>query len=125
MAFPVEEIPNDANLLNRIHRNHFPGGKVSSAAFNQERLSVNWEKYRNAESTADINSVAVVSLVAGECLQLNQTVEHTPIEPEAPFGPNQAHSEVCGTKANSTKRKMKDMAKMVWQKQQPATPQSE
>ncbi len=116
MAFRVEEIPDEANLFNRIHRSHFPGGEVSSAAFNQERLSVNWEKYRNAESTADSNSVAVVSLVAGECRKLKQTVEHTPIEPEEQFGPNQAHSEVCGTKTKSIRCQLRDAAKLVWQK---------
>ena len=37
MAFPVEEVPDDANLFNRIHQHHFVEGKVSSAAFNQGR----------------------------------------------------------------------------------------
>jgi hypothetical protein len=116
MAFPVEEIPDDANLFNRIHRNHFPGGKVSSVAFDQERLSVNCEKYRSAEDTADTNSAAVVALAAGECRKLEQTVEHAPIEPEEPSGPNQAHSEICGNKSKSIRRKLRDSAKLVWQK---------
>ena len=116
MAFPVEEIPDDANLFNRIHQHHFVEGKVSSAAFNQERLSVNWEKYRDAERTADANSLAVVALVAGECRTLQQTVVHAPIEPEEQCGPNQAHSEICGDKSKSIKRKLRDSAKLVWRR---------
>jgi hypothetical protein len=116
MAFRVEEIPDDANLFNRIHASHFLEGIVSSAAFNQERLSVNWQKYRNAESTADANSLAVVALVAGDCRELEQTVVHAPIEPEDPCGPNQAHSEICGVKSKSIKRKLRDSAMLVWQK---------
>jgi hypothetical protein len=47
MAFAVEEIPDHANLFRKIHWTHYDGttGVVSSAAFRQERMSVNWEKY--------------------------------------------------------------------------------
>ena len=116
MAFAVEEIPDKANLFRKIHRTQYDEekGAVSSAAFKQERMSVNWEKYRTAEASADQNSAAVVALIGGECRELNQTIEHTPIEPEQDFGPNQAHAEVCGKKTNAIRHQLRDKAKIVW-----------
>lgn len=119
MAFAVEAIPDDANLFRRIHRDHLtPQGIISSQAFNARdgHLSVNWEKYCDAQSTADRNSVAVVALVCEECRALNQTVEHTPIEPGQPFGPNQAHAEICGNKSHPIRQQLRDLAKLVWKR---------
>jgi hypothetical protein len=119
MAFAVEEIPDNANLFRKIHRSHYDekGGGVSSAAFKQERMSVNWEKYKSAKDSADANSAAVVALVAGHCRGLAQIIEHTPIEPGQPFGPNQAHAEVCGNKTRAKCQKLRDMATTVWLKE--------
>jgi hypothetical protein len=116
MAFAVEEIPDNAHLFRKIHRTHYDEkrGGVSSAAFKQERMSVNWEKYRSAKDSADENSAAVVALVAIDCRGLEQIVEHTPIEPDQPFGPNQAHAEVCGKKSNAVSHKLRDKAMTVW-----------
>ena len=117
MAFAVEAIPDDANLFRRIHRDHLtPEGIISSQAFKQERMSVNWEKYIDAPSTADQNSAAVAALICGECRALNQAVEHTPIELDQPFGPNQAHAEVCGSKDKTIRHQLRDLAKMVWRR---------
>ena len=116
MAFVVEDIPTNATLFRKIHRSHFPGGKVSSAAFRDERMSVNWEKYKSAEDSADANSAAVVALFAEDCRQLAQTVEHTPIGPAEPLGPNQAHTEVCGRKNEAISRKLRDSAAIAWLK---------
>jgi hypothetical protein len=67
MAFAVELIPDDSNLFRRIHHTHLkPDGEISSAAFKQERMSVNWEKYCDAKNSADENSAVVVALVAGD-----------------------------------------------------------
>ena len=117
MAFSVETIPDDANLFRRIHRDHLtPEGIISSQAFKQERLSVNWDKYSSAANTADENSVAVATLVSGECQNLNQTVEHAPVEPDQPFGPNQAHAEICGNKSKTIRHQLRDLAKIVWRR---------
>jgi|SRR5882672_3162722 len=118
MAFAVEEIPDDANLFRRIHRNHYDpnSGKISSAAFRQERMSVDWEKYRDAANSADENSIVVAALACKNCRILEQTVEHTPIEPEQLFGPNQAHAEVCGDKRGATSRRLRDVAEIVWRR---------
>jgi hypothetical protein len=118
MAFAIEEIPDAAQLFRRIHWTHYDPktGLVSSAAFKQERMSVNWEKYTSAQQSADANSAAVVSLVAGECRAIGQAVEHAPIEPDQPFGPNQAHAEVCGNKSKAVAHKLRDVSKRVWVK---------
>jgi hypothetical protein len=119
MAFPIEEIPDDANLFRKIHRTHYDdkAGVVSSAAFKQERMSVNWEKYKTAKESVDANSAAVVALVARNCRELRQTVEHTPIQPNEPDGPNQAHAEVCGKKTGAVSHKLRDKATTVWLKE--------
>ncbi len=116
MAFAVEEIPDHANLFRKIHWTHYDGttGVVSSAAFRQERMSVNWEEYSTAKDSADANSSAVVAIVARDCRELRLAVEHTPVESDQPFGPNRAHAEVCGKKTGAVSRKLRDQAKTVW-----------
>jgi hypothetical protein len=77
-------------------------------------MSVNWEKYRNAKDSAEVTSAAVVAITCGDCLGLGQTVKHDPIEPDQPFGPNQAHTEVRGSKKGEISRKLRDLGKLVW-----------
>src|SRR5947207_883113 len=110
MAFPVEQVPNDAILFRKIHHRHYDKDKgvITSAAFRDDRMSVNWEKYSSAAQTADSNSVLVVSLISQTCVDLKQTVKHTPIEPDQEFGPNQAHVEVCGNKSRAVSQKLRD-----------------
>ncbi len=116
MAFAVEVIPDEANLFRRLHRTHFDveKGTISSAAFKQERMSVDWEKYREPAESADENSAAVAAINCGACRSLAQAVEHAPIEPEEEFGPNQAHAEVCGAKKGLISRQLRDGARIVW-----------
>jgi len=118
MAFAVEAVPDEANLFRRIHRNHYDSqtGRMSSAAFRQERMSVDWEKYRDAAGAADENSAVVAAVLCGECRALGQTVEHTPIEPDEQFGPNRAHTEVCGNKGGAVSRQLRDRAWIAWRK---------
>jgi hypothetical protein len=124
MAFAIEEIPNEAGLFRKVHHTHYDErtGVVSSAAFKQEQMSVNWEKYRTAEASADANSAAVVALVAGDCRGLGQSVEHTPVGPDQLGGPNQAHAEVRGKKTNAISHKLRDKAQTVWLRICPAGP---
>lgn len=116
MAFAVELIPEAANLFRRVHHTQYNDktGVVSSAAFRQERMSVNWKKYSDAENTADSNSAAVVSLICGACQRLGFSVEHTPVEPDQPGGPNQAYAEVGGHKNKLASRQLRELAKLVW-----------
>jgi len=111
MAFAVESIPVDARLFRRILKLHvLPDGSISSAAYNNEQLSVNWEKYADAQNTADGNTAVVTALVCGECRNLNQIVEHVPIEPGQPFGPNQAHAAIKGSKSKAIRHQLRDLA---------------
>jgi hypothetical protein len=115
MAFVVEEIPDEDRLFRKIRALHVPKpGVISSAAFDEKDMSVNWEKYSSAEETADSNCPFVVALGAGFCRGLGQTVVHTPIQEGERFGPNQAHTEVCGKKTNSVKHRMRDNATIAW-----------
>jgi hypothetical protein len=59
----------------------------------------------------------VVALVVKDCRELEQIIEHTPIEPDQPFGPNQAHAEVCGNKTRAICQKLRDRAETVWLKE--------
>jgi hypothetical protein len=80
-------------------------------------MSVNWEKYKSAKDSSDANSAAVVTLVAKDCRGLEQIIEHTPIEADQPFGPNQAHAEVCGHKTRAICQMLRDRATTVWLKE--------
>jgi len=115
MAFDVEEIPDQAILFRRINQVLLTQeGEISSAAYKDPEMSVNWEKYSTAEQTADASSAFVTGLSAGRYRGFNQTVVHKPVEPGQPDGPNQAHSEVKGHKTKSLARQMKDAAQIVW-----------
>src|SRR5262245_33611381 len=111
MAFVVEVIPDEAILFRRIHKALLvDGGKISSAAYGNENLSVNWEKYSNPAATADENSAYVTSLVSGQCRALGQMVEHKPLEPDQEHDPNQAHAEIIGKKRKQIKQQLRDLA---------------
>jgi hypothetical protein len=120
MAVAVEEIPDTARLFRRIHRHFFDTetGRISSAAFEGEEMSVNWEKYATAESTAlqdrSGNTAAVVSLTCGICRELGQVVRHDPVigDDQAPLNP--AHTLVCGRKSRPIKQRLRDPAVVVW-----------
>lgn len=117
MAFAVELIPDDDSLLHHVHKDMWIAaeGRPSSACFKKRpQLSVNWLKYSSVEHTRRPNSHAVISLVAGECRKLSQIVQHSPIEPDQPFGPNQAHADVIGDK-RVTADQMARLARIEWE----------
>lgn len=121
MAFPIEDIPGEASLFLRVHKDHFvPSNdpalkRPSSACFKRFNMSVNWEKYSTAAATAKESSAAVVALVAKDCRSLQQEVMHSPIESGEPDGPNQAHADVRGAKDDKALRdKFVRLSKVVW-----------
>jgi hypothetical protein len=116
MAFPVEEIPAEGILLLRVHKRMFVWSqhRPSSACFDFEELSTNWQKYSGIEATRNPDSAAVVSLIAQECRNLQQQVIHAPINEGEPDGPNQAHTHVCGTKPKIIRDQLARMAQVVW-----------
>jgi len=125
MAGPVivEHIPDPDLLYRRIHPSHFDAESkhVSSAAFTSDRMSVNWAKYSTPEQAATSETPVVVSLIAGYCRDLGQTVEHSPLGPDNPSGPNAAHAEVCGKKNKSIKTRLRDAAQTVWHRTEEAS----
>lgn len=123
MAFVVEEIPDEHKLLHRVHRDHWiradseSAFRPSSACFKKRpRLSVNWIAYSSVEHTRQPNSRAVISLVAGACRELEQKVEHSPLEEDDPSGcgPNQAHTDIVGNKTQAIADKMARLAYCEW-----------
>ena len=116
-----EQISDSALLFRRIHK-HFlldpDSGLVSSAAFDGLEMSVNWQAHATAEETAAQdttgNTVAIVSLVAGFCRTLEQTVDHDPLPAQNDVPANPAHTLVRGRKSKPVKHKLRDGSLLVW-----------
>jgi len=115
-----ESIPDSDALYKWIHPLHYVDEHILSAAFTNTQMSVNWAKRSTAEQTARSDSPLVVSLIAGFCRGLGQTVEHKPLGSDDPSGPNLAHAEVIGKKTGATKTKLRDSAVVAWRRP-PAT----
>lgn len=115
-----ELIPNPALLFRRVHRLflHPDSGDVSSQAFSHHQMSVNWEKYASPAETAaqdrSGNTVAVVSLEAGFCRALEQTVIHDPLPAQGGMPSNPAHSLIQGPKSRPIRHKLRDASVLVW-----------
>jgi hypothetical protein len=115
-----EPIPDSALLFRRIHRLFWnpDAGRVSSGAFSDPEMSVNWQAYATAQETGvqDMtgNTVAVVSLVAGFCRTVEQTVVHDPMPAQGDTPPNPAHTHVRGRKSKPIKQKLRDASVLVW-----------
>jgi len=115
-----ELIPDSALLFRRVYRLFWnpDSGCVSSAAFSDPEMSVNWEKYATAGETAaqdpSGNTVAVVSLATGFCRALEQTVVHNPLPARGGTPSNPAHSLVQGRKSKPIKHKLRDASVLVW-----------
>jgi hypothetical protein len=123
MAFAIEEVPEQDKLFRHIPKGSpNPKGyyvleqnRFSSVLFKDERLSVNWQRYATVESTIRPNSSHVISLVAKQCTDLGQTVEHTPIEPDGVQPGNQAHAEICGAKDKVIRDQLSRLASIEWE----------
>ena len=93
--FPIEMIPDAASVFMRAHRDFFVRGELQPGVFRnrQGAMSVDWDKYSNAEQTRDrarSNPLdnAVISMRVGGMRAINSLdVVHVPLEG------NQAHSE--------------------------------
>ena len=116
-----EPIPDSALLFRRIHKDFWldpDSGRVSSAAFDGLEMSVNWQAHATAEETGTQdksgNTVAVVSLLAGFCRTLEQTVVHDPLPEKDGQPANPAHTLVRGRKSKPIKHKLRDASALVW-----------
>ena len=115
-----EPIPDSALLFRRVHRLFWnpDSGHVSSGAFSDPEMSVNWQAFTTAKETSvedsTGNTVAVVSLVAGYCRTLEQTVVHDPLPEKDGKPANLAHTLVRGRKSKPVKHKLRDASVLVW-----------
>ncbi|SRR6266478_3520950 len=117
MAFEIEVIPDADRLFHHVHKSMWieTEHRPSSACFKKRpALSVNWLKYSCVVHTRRPNSHAVISLFAGDCRKLSQAVVHSPLESDAPNGPNQAHADIKGEKPQSTADQMAKLALTEW-----------
>jgi hypothetical protein len=118
-----EVIPDSALLFRRIHRHFFDPetGRVMSGAFDGQDMSADWEKYSTPTQTAERdtsgNTVAVASLTAALCRNLEQTVLHDPLPGHQDIAANPAHTLVRGRKSKPTKQKLRDLAILAWKKE--------
>ena len=97
--FPKEEIPDDATLYLRVHRNHQENGQLNPGAFKDHGggMSACWSKYASPEETRQRakhpEDNGVVEMVAAEVRRISGLrIEHTPM-PD-----NRAHIEIIGNK---------------------------
>lgn len=108
MAFSVEQVPDEAQIFYRVHKNDTIDGEPIPGAFRDvgTGMSTDWEKYSTpAESRnrAKIPArVGVVRLMVGEVRRIEPLrVEHTPDYPT-----NQAHTDVFGQKTSEVRLKL-------------------
>lgn len=108
-------IPNDEELYRRIVADWvvshpFRGTVLSSAAFSNERLSVDRSsRVASPKETFDRGAPdtrGVVSIMAGQARECGQAVVADPIEG------NPAHSLIVGHKTKSIKRRLRDFS--IW-----------
>ncbi len=96
MGWPVETIPGNDRLFRRIPPLQYDemAGRVTSAAFTDPDLSVNWEKYCTPEKA--VRRYPTYRLAAFQAKiprEKNLEVRHTP------FRLDQSHSSVLGRKS--------------------------
>ena len=122
----AEEIPEDAVLYYRVHKNFQENGKPKPAAFKNrppegkplspdDGMSTDWNLYSSAHLLLQKAKIPadniIIGLRVGATRQVPlQSVEHTPIQccPELPEG-NRAHTDVKGEKKNNPEVRLKLM----------------
>jgi hypothetical protein len=114
--FPQEQIPDDANLFMRLHRNWLlDNGEVNPGFFrnrptSDDGMSCDWDKYSTAAQTReraknpDVNGV--LQFVARDARSLpDQRLAHDPQQE------NRAHSQLFGEKTTEIRLKLKRLCK--------------
>jgi len=107
--YTIEDIPDEDFLYMRVHTTNIDDdGEPFPRAFKnqpteQDGMSVDWSKYTTPIETKNRarkpNENVVIQFMAGNARTIpNQSVEHKPINNP----PNQAHSEVLGSKKTPT-----------------------
>jgi hypothetical protein len=108
VAFPVEQVPDEAHLFYRVHKNDTADGEPIPGAFRDvgSAMSTDWEKYSTPSESRNRAKnparVGVVRLVAEDVRRIEPLkVEHTPDYPT-----NRAHTDVFGQKTSEVRLKL-------------------
>lgn len=111
---PVEIIPDEDLLYRRIPPQHYvkEEDRVSSAAFRDPNLSVDWSRHITPEqSVKGFPNNHLAALIAKIPRALGQEVYHTPSLR------NYAHSSIVGQKSTSVARKLANSCSWVIQRE--------
>ena len=102
-------------FLRRVHPTQLnPDGSVSTAAFTDYSMSVNWAKLSSVDETLrGWDGYGVVSITAGLCWRLEQQIGYTPVEESPDIPVNRAHCEVIGKKTQRVRKEFKNGAKWI------------
>ncbi len=113
--FPQEQIPDDANLFMRIHRDWLlDNGEVKPGFFRNippdDGMSCDWDKYSTAAQTKERarnpNFNGVLQFAACDARSLpDQHLAHDPQQE------NRAHSQLFGEKTTEIRLKLKRLCK--------------
>ena len=93
-----QRVGRDEILWRRIHKDHFVGGRITTAAFKDPELSVDIAQLCGDMSLTLANGVGVASFSSTVALDNGQTVYSNPLVD------NQAHALVVGNKPRSVRR---------------------
>jgi hypothetical protein len=119
--WPVEPVPDEANLFRLVHRFKLkPSGLPRASAFtpaDDGGVSTEWDRYASVEETRELartvfhrspEEFAVVGVVAGDVRSLDGLlVQHTPRRS------NRAHTDIIGTFDEEVRVKLARMSRMV------------
>lgn len=109
--WPKEEIPDEASVFMRVHKNLIPAGEIGPNVFRDQGggMSVDWDKYSTPSQTRDRGRVPADSAVIRMGVFFIRRIEglmmeHDPIQENSsdengnPLKANRAHSQVIGEK---------------------------
>ncbi len=111
--WPVEDIPNSADLYKRVHMNHVRDREIIPFAFRDYEMSADWDKYSTPVETRERGpqvtaNYGVVAIPAGGARNVpGQAVIHTPDRW------NRAHSDVRGEKDEEARVKLRRLCTWV------------
>lgn len=126
MSWPPEEIPDDATLYMRIHRQYIkPDGSLRSGCFQNRPddrggMSTDWDRYATPQETRERarrpHDNAVVALHAGQVRTIpDQEIRHSPVHNHPELPDNRAHTDVYGPKEQDpeVRRRFQRIARFV------------
>ncbi len=108
-SWSAEEIPDDATLYMRIHRQYIkPDGSLQSGCFRNRPddsggMSTDWDRYATPHDTRARarrpHENAVIAMNAGQIRTIpDQSIQHSPISGHADVPDNRAHTDIHGPK---------------------------